>query len=140
MKRRDFIKATGAAAVGAAASLSFPKFLRYASASDPIKIGALFSSSGTMANIEGRLTHICRMAAEEINAKGGVLGRPVETIGVDPASDWPLYAQLGRQLLLKDKVAAMSNWGDVLELLKKSHGDGAKVVVYPSADIQYFES
>ena len=107
MKRRDFIKVTGMATLGAMASLPFPAILRNARASNPIKIGALFSSSGTMANIEGRLTHICRMAAEEINAKGGVLGRMVETIGVDPASDWPLYAQLGRQLLLQEKVAAM---------------------------------
>ena len=111
MRRRDFIKVTGAAAVGTMAGLSFPSFIKDARAaaksSNPIKIGALFSASGTMANIEGRLTHVCRMAAEEINAKGGVLGRKVETIGVDPASDWPLYAQLGRQLLQKDKVAAI---------------------------------
>ena len=108
MRRRDFIKVAGAAAVGAMTNLSLPAILTAAPSKKPeIKIGALFSSSGAMANIEGRLTHICRMAAEEINAKGGVLGRMVKTIGVDPASDWPLYAQLGRQLLLQEKVAAI---------------------------------
>ena len=108
MQRRDFIKVAGAAAVGAMTNLSLPTILTAAPSKKPeIKIGALFSSSGAMANIEGRLTHICRMAAEEINAKGGVLGRMVKTIGVDPASDWPLYAQLGRQLLLQEKVAAI---------------------------------
>ncbi len=108
MQRRDFIKVAGAAAVGAMTNLSLPAILTAAPSKKPeIKIGALFSSSGAMANIEGRLTHICRMAAEEINAKGGVLGRMVKTIGVDPASDWPLYAQLGRQLLLQEKVAAI---------------------------------
>lgn len=101
--RRTLLKT--AAAVGGA--LSMPAIIRSAAAAEPVKIGCLFSSSGTMANIEGRLSHVCRMAAQEINAKGGVLGRPVEVTVTDPASDWPLYAQLGRQLLLQEKVASL---------------------------------
>ncbi|MFP5518078.1 MAG: urea ABC transporter substrate-binding protein [Alphaproteobacteria bacterium] len=103
VKRRTFLK-TAAMAAGA---LGMPSIIRGAQAAEPIKIGCLFSSSGTMANTEGRLNHVCRMAAKELNAKGGVLGRPVEVVVTDPGSDWPLYAQLGRQLLLQDKVASL---------------------------------
>jgi urea transport system substrate-binding protein len=60
-----------------------------------------------MANIEGRLNYVAKMAAEEINARGGVLGRTVEVVTTDPASDWPLYAQLGKQLMQQENVAAM---------------------------------
>ena len=64
-------------------------------------------SSGTMANLEGRLNYVARMAAEESNASGGVLGRQVEIVVTNPASDWPTYAQMGRQLLQEQKVAAL---------------------------------
>src|SRR5258706_4107945 len=105
MKRREFLK-TAAAVVGG--SLAMPAISNSArAAADSVKIGCLFSSSGTMANIEGRLSAVCRMAADEINAKGGVLGKPVEVAVTDPGSDWPLYAQLGRQLLLQEKAAAL---------------------------------
>jgi urea transport system substrate-binding protein len=60
-----------------------------------------------MANIEGRLNHVVKMAASEINAKGGVNGRTIEVMVSDPASDWPLYAQIGKQMLDQDKVAAL---------------------------------
>ena len=60
-----------------------------------------------MANIEGRLNHVVRMAAEEINAAGGVNGSTIEVVTSDPASDWPLYAQIGRQMLQEQKVAAL---------------------------------
>jgi urea transport system substrate-binding protein len=104
MKRREFLKA--AAAVGG--TLAMPSIITSArAAGDTVKIGCLFSSSGTMANIEGRLSAVCRMAANEINEKGGVLGKQVEVLVTDPASDWPLYAQLGRQLLLQEKAAAL---------------------------------
>jgi urea transport system substrate-binding protein len=104
MKRREFLKA--ATALGG--SLALPSIISSArAATDTVKIGCLFSSSGTMANIEGRLNAVCRMAAAEINAKGGVLGKQVEVAVTDPGSDWPLYAQLGRQLLLQEKAAAL---------------------------------
>src|SRR5260370_15359616 len=60
-----------------------------------------------MENIDGRLNHVVRMAADEINAKGGVNGRTIEVAVSDPASDWPLYAQVGKQMLDQDKVAAL---------------------------------
>jgi urea transport system substrate-binding protein len=104
MKRRDFLKA--AAAVGG--TVAMPAVFSPSKAqTGTAKIGCLFSSSGTMANIEGRLSAVCQMAAAEINAKGGVLGRKLDVAVTDPGSDWPLYAQLGRQLLLQDKVNAL---------------------------------
>ncbi|MCB2052158.1 MAG: transporter substrate-binding protein, partial [Novosphingobium sp.] len=103
MKRRTFIKSTAAAA----GVLAMPSIIRHASAAESIKIGCLFSSSGTMANIEGRLNEVCKMAVQEINEKGGVLGKKVDVVVTDPASDWPLYAQLGRQLMLQENVASL---------------------------------
>jgi urea transport system substrate-binding protein len=91
----------------AAAALAAPAIIRPAWAADTVKLGCLFSSSGTMANLEGRLNYVARMAAEELNASGGVLGRQVEIIATNPNSDWPTYAQMGRQLLQEQKVAAM---------------------------------
>jgi urea transport system substrate-binding protein len=108
MNRRHLLKALGGTALGAAAaSFPVPGLIRRARAADTVKIGCLFSSSGTMANIEGRLNFVARMAADEINAKGGVLGRTIEVVTTDPGSDWPLYAQLGRQLIQQDGVASL---------------------------------
>lgn len=108
LTRRGLIKGAGTAALGlGAASFPMPGLIRSARAADVVKLGCLFSSSGAMANVEGRLTTVVRMAAEELNAKGGVLGSMVEVVGTDPASDWPLYAQLGRQLITQDQVAAL---------------------------------
>ena len=107
MKRRNFVK--GLLTAGAGSVIASPWVARKAMAaahSDTVKLGCLFSSSGTMANIEGRLNYVARMAAEEINAKGGVLGKTVEVVTTDPGSDWPLYAQLGRQLIQQEEVAA----------------------------------
>jgi urea transport system substrate-binding protein len=109
MNRRNVIKGLGATALGAAAgAFPAPALIRSARAqSGPVKIGCLFSSSGTMANIEGRLNYVARMAAQELNAAGGVLGREVEVVVTDPGSDWPLYAQLGRQLIQQEEVSAL---------------------------------
>lgn len=110
MKRRSFTKGISSLALGAAAGLvSAPWVARKASAashSGKVKIGCLFSSSGTMANLEGRLNFVAKMAADEINARGGVLGKDVEVVVTDPSSDWPMYAQLGRQLIQQEQVAA----------------------------------
>ena len=106
--RRSFLQATGVTAAGLASPIGMPAIVRSAhAASGTVKLGCLFSSSGTMANIEGRLNHVVRMAADEINAKGGVNGRTIEVAVSDPASDWPLYAQVGKQMLEQDKVAAL---------------------------------
>ncbi len=98
--RRTTLKLAGAA-------LAAPAIIRPGWAADTVKLGCLFSSSGTMANLEGRLNYVARMAADELNASGGVLGRQVEIVVTNPASDWPTYAQIGRQLLQEQKVAAL---------------------------------
>lgn len=74
---------------------------------EPIKVGILHSLSGTMAISETTLKDTALMAIEEINAKGGLLGRKLEPVVVDPASNWPLFAEKARQLLTKDKVAVV---------------------------------
>ncbi len=73
----------------------------------PIKIGILHSLSGTMAISETSLKDVALMTIDEINAKGGVLGRKLEPVVVDPASNWPLFAEKARELLTKEKVAAV---------------------------------
>ncbi len=74
---------------------------------DPIKVGVLHSLSGTMAISETTLKDVVLMLVEQQNEKGGLLGRPLEAVVVDPASDWPLFAERARQLLEVDEVAAV---------------------------------
>ena len=76
-----------------------------ASAADKVKVGVLHSLSGTMAISETSLRDILLFAFDEINANGGVLGKQIEAVVVDGASDWPLFAEKAEQLLAKDKVA-----------------------------------
>ena len=104
MERRSFVKNIAAGAIVAAACL-IPG--RYALAADTIKVGILHSLSGTMAISETVLKDVTLMAIDEINAKGGVLGKKLEAVVVDPASNWPLFAEKSRQLLSQDKVAAV---------------------------------
>jgi urea transport system substrate-binding protein len=70
-----------------------------------IKVGVLHSLSGTMAISETVLKDTVLMAIDEINAKGGVLGKKLEPVVVDPASNWPLFAEKAKQLMTQDKVA-----------------------------------
>ena len=84
--RRQAGKTLTAVALGVAA-LSFGSF---ANAADTIKVGVLHSLSGTMAISETVLKDTVLMAIDEINAKGGVLGKKLEPVVVDPASNWPL--------------------------------------------------
>ena len=98
---------TRRSALAAGAALAMPALIRPARAAGAVKLGCLFSSSGTMANLEGRMNTVVQMAADELNAAGGVLGRHVEVVTTNPASDWPTYAQMGRQLLQEQKVAAL---------------------------------
>ena len=102
---RDFFKRLSALA-GIAAMLSLPVPVK-AQSKETIKVGVLHSLSGTMAISETVLKDIALMAIEEINAKGGVLGKKVEPVVVDPASNWPLFAEKARQLITQDKVAAV---------------------------------
>jgi urea transport system substrate-binding protein len=101
MDRRQFIGA-GAAAFSAS-------YLSAAFGQDktPIKVGVLHSLSGTMAISETALKNTALMTFEQINAKGGVMGRPLEPVVVDPASNWPLFAEKARELITQDKVVAV---------------------------------
>ncbi len=77
-----------------------------ASAQETIKVGILHSLSGTMAISETTLKDVMLMLIDEQNKKGGLLGKKLEAIVVDPASNWPLFAEKARQLISQDKVAA----------------------------------
>jgi len=81
--------------------------LSQAHAGDTIKIGILHSLSGTMAISETSLKDVALMTIEEINKNGGILGKQLEAVVVDPASDWPLFAEKARELLTKHEVAAV---------------------------------
>jgi urea transport system substrate-binding protein len=97
MKNTLVIKLSIAALL--AASLS-------AQAADTIKVGVLHSLSGTMAISETTLKDTVLMLIAEQNKKGGLLGKKLEPVVVDPASNWPLFAEKMRSLITKDKVAA----------------------------------
>ncbi|UFN50953.1 urea ABC transporter substrate-binding protein [Roseomonas sp. OT10] len=96
--------------LGAALALTagFPAIIgsARAQASGPVKLGILHSLSGTMAISETTLKDVMLMLIEEQNKKGGVLGRKLEAVVVDPASNWPLFAEKARQLISQDKAAA----------------------------------
>ena len=103
MKRRTFVKQLALSV--AIASIGMGSSSLYAQ-QKTVKVGVLHSLSGTMAISETVLKDIALMAFEEINAKGGVMGAKIEAVVVDPASNWPLFAEKARQLLSQDKVAA----------------------------------
>ncbi len=90
-----------AAVVGAGLSVSSPVLAQ----EDTIKVGILHSLSGTMAISETTLKDVMLMLIEEQNKKGGVLGKKLEAVVVDPASDWPLFAEKARELIEVNKVA-----------------------------------
>ncbi|WP_289084417.1 transporter substrate-binding protein, partial [uncultured Sulfitobacter sp.] len=71
---------------------------------DPIKVGVLHSLSGTMAISETTLKDTILMMVDEQNKRGGLLGRQLEAVVVDPASDWPLFAEMARSLLESERV------------------------------------
>ncbi|MEY4980356.1 MAG: hypothetical protein RLZZ352_2626 [Pseudomonadota bacterium] len=100
MQRRFTLKALTVATALGALGLS-------AHAADTIKVGVLHSLSGTMAISETVLKDVALMTIEEINAKGGVLGKKLEPVVVDPASNWPLFAEKAKQLIDQDKVAVV---------------------------------
>ena len=78
-----------------------------AKAQDTIKVGILHSLSGTMAISETTLKDVMLMLIDEQNKKGGVLGKKLEAVVVDPASNWPLFAEKARELITKDKVSVV---------------------------------
>lgn len=110
IKRRDFLK--GTAALGAAASVGFPhiwiKDTSLARAADgTIKVGVLFSLTGTTAIIEESLHKATLLAIEEINAQGGINGMKIVPIEEDPASDPATFADKARKLVLSDKCVSV---------------------------------
>ena len=78
-----------------------------AQAEDTIKVGILHSLSGTMAISETTLKDVVLMLIDEQNKKGGLLGKKLEAVVVDPASNWPLFAEKARELISKDKVSVV---------------------------------
>src|SRR5881409_3812211 len=103
MQRRSFLKRLALSA----ALLTGMSVGTQAIAADTIKVGILHSLSGTMAISETVLKDTALMAIEEINAQGGVLGKKLEPVVVDPASNWPLFAEKAKQLITQDKVAVV---------------------------------
>jgi urea transport system substrate-binding protein len=107
-----------------------------AQAADTIKIGVLHSLSGTMAISETTLKDTVLMLIDEQNKKGGVMGKKLEAVVVDPASNWPLFAEKAEQLLVKDKVSVVFGcWTSVsrksvLPVFEKNNG----LLFYP---VQY---
>src|SRR4030081_2358144 len=97
---RRLLAATAGLALGLAAALPAP-------AQDTIKVGILHSLSGTMAISETTLKDVMLMLIDEQNKKGGLLGKKLEAVVVDPASNWPLFAEKARELISKNKVAAV---------------------------------
>jgi urea transport system substrate-binding protein len=105
-------------------------------ADDTVKVGVLHSLSGTMAISETSLRDVLLFAFDEINAKGGVLGKKIQPVVVDGASNWPLFAEKAKQLLEQDKVAVVFGcWTSVsrksvLPVFEKDNG----LLFYP---VQY---
>ncbi len=91
--------ATAALAPALPATAAAPAAARGAAGAEPIRVGVLHSLSGTMAISETTLKDVMLMLIEEQNAKGGLLGRPLQAVVVDPASDWPLFAEKARELI-----------------------------------------
>ena len=109
--------------------------LSSASAADTVKVGVLHSLSGTMAVSETSLRDATLFAIDEINAAGGVLGRKIAPVVVDPASNWPLFAEKAKQLLEMDRVSAVFGGAtsvsrkSVLPVFEKNNG----LLFYPAA-------
>ncbi len=102
MKRRNIIQTLVIAAFLAVFGVGTGAY-----AADTIKVGILHSLSGTMSISETALKETALMTIADINAKGGVMGKMLEPVVVDPASNWPLFAEKARQLLTQDKVAVV---------------------------------
>jgi urea transport system substrate-binding protein len=140
--RRTFVQAAAAAAVAVAVLSGCGKkpdaeaTAAAAAPAETIKIGVLHSLSGTMAISETTLKDTVLMMIDEQNKKGGVLGKKLEAVVVDPASDWPLFATKAGELLEKDKVAVVfgcwtsSSRKSVLPVFEKNNG----LLFYP---VQY---
>jgi urea transport system substrate-binding protein len=142
MKSRRMFVNTAATTVIAAVALLAGCSKKPEAAAEPaapvetIKVGVLHSLSGTMAISETTLKDTVLMMIDEQNKKGGVLGKKLEAVVVDPASNWPLFAEKAEQLLVQDKVAVVFGcWTSVsrksvLPVFEKNNG----LLFYP---VQY---
>jgi urea transport system substrate-binding protein len=92
------------ALIGAGAMAVSAMAMSAAQAAETIKVGVLHSLSGTMAISETTLKDTVLMLVDDLNKNGGLLGKQVEAVVVDPASDWPLFAEKARELIEQDKV------------------------------------
>jgi urea transport system substrate-binding protein len=103
-KGKPMIKRTVVKSLALAGTVLASAALAPAQAEETIKVGVLHSLSGTMAISESTLKDTVLMMIDDINKKGGLLGKKVEAVVVDPASNWPLFAEKARELIAKDKV------------------------------------
>src|SRR5579862_2992232 len=130
LSRRRWLAATAGLVLGLAS------FTSAKAADDTIKVGVLHSLSGTMAISETTLKDTVLMMIDEQNKKGGVLGKKLEAVVEDPASDWPTFAIKAEKLLVQDKVAVVfgcwtsSSRKSVLPVFEKNNG----ILFYP---VQY---
>ncbi len=132
IRRRDILKGSAAAAAG----VGLARLVRPSQAfgAEPIKVGILHSLTGTIAIAEASVVDAEKLAIEQINAKGGVMGRKIEPITEDGASDWPTFAEKARKLLDRDNVACIfgcytsASRKAVLPVMEKSKG----LLYYPT--------
>jgi urea transport system substrate-binding protein len=106
INRRKFLQASGSL-IAASAVPGMAIWPQTAAAAETVKLGLLHSLSGTIALAEAALVDAEKLAIEEINAAGGVLGRKIDMVIEDGASDWPTFAEKTKKLLQRDKVAAI---------------------------------
>jgi urea ABC transporter urea binding protein len=138
IRRRTFLKNSAAGIAGVLASgivpYHFVRNIAKAAESDTIKVGILHSLSGTIAIIEKSLHDAELLAIEEINAKGGVLGKKLEPVVEDPQSLVQVFAEKAKKLLLQDKVVAVlgcytsASRQSVLPIFEENNG----VLLYPT--------
>ena len=136
VKRRTFLKgaAAGAGLTFTTGPYHFVRNIAEAAEGDTIKVGILHSLSGTIAIIETSLHNAELLAIEEINAKGGVMGKKLEPVVEDPQSMVQIFADKAKKLLLEDKVAAVlgcytsASRQSVLPIFEQYNG----VLIYPT--------
>ncbi|CAG9181562.1 urea ABC transporter substrate-binding protein [Cupriavidus pampae] len=150
--RRRFVKTAGSMlALGATSGTLLHPLAARAQAQEPVKLGLLHSLSGTIAIAEASLVDAEKMAVDEINASGGVMGRKIEVVVEDGASENPIFAEKARKLLERDKCAAIigcytsASRKAVLPALARANGllfyptyyegqEQDKHVIYPSQE------